>query len=157
VADHTAVPEDYPFLVVTCDRDDEDGLVYRVTRIDVIKRNIVTFRRLDSAATDETPEEKVPIHVADICRMTEDLVSGHTSVQTLFDGTTRPAKRAHNPESPTAEPAINPESSTQRAELVNDYPARRQSASTAGASQERVHSNRRLGDLTTLRLGDEAT
>jgi hypothetical protein len=142
VADHTAVPEDYAFLVGTCHRDDEDGLVYRVTRIDVIKGDIVAFRRLDSAATDETPEEKVSIHVADICRMTEDLVSGHTSGQTLFDETTRPAKRAHNPESSRAEPVINPECSIQRAELVDEHPARGQPAFTAGASQERVHSNR---------------
>jgi hypothetical protein len=100
VAGHTAAPEDNNFLVGTCHRDDEDCFVHRTTRIDVIKEDIVAFRRLDSAASDETPEEKVSIHVEpqeDINHMTEDLILGHTSVQTLFDGTTRPAMRAHNP------------------------------------------------------------
>jgi hypothetical protein len=75
----TATLQDYEFLKSTCHLDYEDGLVYRVTRVDVIQGDIVAFRRLESANTDETPEEKIPIHVADICRMTEDLVSGRFS------------------------------------------------------------------------------
>jgi hypothetical protein len=65
----TATLQDYEILKSKCHLDDEDGLVYRVTRVAVIQGDIVAFRRLESANTDDTPEGKIPIHVADICRM----------------------------------------------------------------------------------------
>jgi hypothetical protein len=54
--------------------DDEDGLTYKVTRIDKVKGYIEAYRRLVTPRDSDTREELVPIHIFDICGMTDDLV-----------------------------------------------------------------------------------
>jgi hypothetical protein len=68
-------PATYQYLVGLDHLDDEDGLTYnKVIRIDKVKGYIVTYRRLVTPRASDTREELVPIHIADIYRMTDDLV-----------------------------------------------------------------------------------
>jgi hypothetical protein len=67
-------PSHYDFLVGTKYIDDEDGLVYEITRVVVRKGFIVAFRRLVVTFDGAQPrEESTPIHVADVDRMTAAL------------------------------------------------------------------------------------
>jgi hypothetical protein len=50
----TATLHDYEFLKSTCHLDDEDGLVYRVTRVAVIQGDIA-IHRLDSRRKSPNP------------------------------------------------------------------------------------------------------
>jgi hypothetical protein len=71
VAPESREASDYTFLVGKRHLDDEDGLLYETTRIVVRQGYIVGYRKLISTeATARPREEKTPIHVADIVRMT---------------------------------------------------------------------------------------
>mmetsp|Transcript_25719 Transcript_25719/g.48242 ORF Transcript_25719/g.48242 Transcript_25719/m.48242 type:complete len:863 (-) Transcript_25719:324-2912(-) len=63
----------YQFLVGQKHLDSDDGLVYEATRVVLQKRFIVVYRRLVTASDTQPREEKTPIHVADVVRMTQDL------------------------------------------------------------------------------------
>jgi hypothetical protein len=60
---------DYTYLVGVNHLDDEDGLVYVTTRVINQRGYIVGFRKLVTPDGQKTREEKVPIHIADIVRM----------------------------------------------------------------------------------------
>jgi hypothetical protein len=60
---------DYVYLVGVHHLDDEDGLVYVTTRVVNQRGYIVGFRKLVTPDGQKTREEKVPIHIADIVRM----------------------------------------------------------------------------------------
>lgn len=64
---------DFQFLVGMPHLDDEDGLLYVTTRVVTQRGFIVAYRRLKTQHGSKTREEKVPIHVADIVRMTKNL------------------------------------------------------------------------------------
>jgi hypothetical protein len=84
-------PATYQYLVGLDHLDDEDGLSYKVTRIDKVKGYIVAYRRLVTPRASDTREELVPVHVADICRMTDDLVQSRKASVATPDGDSRPA------------------------------------------------------------------
>ena len=67
-------PEDFNYLVGLLHRDDEDGMIYKTTRIGVRRNNIVAYRKLHSPS-DVVLEEKEPIHVQDIANMTAAYMS----------------------------------------------------------------------------------
>ena len=89
--------ESYQYLLKTRHRDDEDGLTYEVTRLAVSREGwIVGYRSLVTPAGVVSREEKVPVHIADIHRMTADLRPGATS-EPRPDGGEGPRKRARDP------------------------------------------------------------
>ena len=65
--------DDFKFLVGTRHLDDEDGMIYETTRVVNRRGYIVAYRRLVTNQGDLIREEKVPIHAADVARMTSDL------------------------------------------------------------------------------------
>ena len=76
VASESKDPSEYDFLVGLNHLDDEDGLMYMTTRVVVSRGFIVAYRRLLNTTTGARPrEEKVPIHIADVVRMTAALDS----------------------------------------------------------------------------------
>jgi hypothetical protein len=89
-------PETYRYLVGL----HQDGLTYKVTRIDKVKGYIVAYRRLVTPRASDTREALVPIHIADICRMTDDLVQSRKASAATPDGDSRPAMR-NIPERPS--------------------------------------------------------
>jgi hypothetical protein len=84
-------PATYQYLVGLDHLDDEDGLTYKVTRIYKVKGYIVAYRRLVTPRASDTHEALVPIHIADICRMTDDLVQSRKASEATPDGDSRPA------------------------------------------------------------------
>lgn len=63
--------EDFEKYIGTHHIDDEDGMPYVVTRIGIRKGIIVAWRGLVPTEHQSVIESRVPIHVADIVRMTE--------------------------------------------------------------------------------------
>jgi hypothetical protein len=66
---------DFKYLIGTLHLDDENGLLYRCTRVVVRKGVIIAYRALE-LANGRTQEDKIPIHIADIVRMTQDTLTG---------------------------------------------------------------------------------
>jgi hypothetical protein len=65
----------YEYLIGTTHVDDEDHLRYEITRLGVSKKgHIVGYRRLVTPAGSGTKEESVPIHIADLARLTKSLL-----------------------------------------------------------------------------------
>jgi len=80
VAEDSRNPADYDFLIGMSHLDDEDGLVYETTRVVVSRGYIVGYRKLLNITDGaQTREEKTPIHIADIVRMTATLDNSPTS------------------------------------------------------------------------------
>ena len=121
-------PATYGYLVGLDHLDDEDGLTYRVTRIAKANGYIVAYRRLVTPRASDTREELVPVHIADICRMTEDLVHSKKALAATPDGDSRPAVR-------TASERLPQRASTERDPDVDTSPSRGR-VSTPRASQD---------------------
>jgi hypothetical protein len=92
-------PATYQYLVGFDHLDDEDGLTYRVTRVEALKGYIVAYRRLVTPRASDTREELVPVHIADICRMTDDLVQSRKASAATPDQESRPASSTSEPPS----------------------------------------------------------
>jgi hypothetical protein len=101
VAEDSKDPADYHFLVGTSHLDDEDGLVYETTRVVVSRGYIVGYRKLMNTTDGARPrEEKTPIHIADVVRMTATLTSsppsGADSASTSLSTTDPPVSDPHS-------------------------------------------------------------
>jgi hypothetical protein len=121
-------PATYQYLVGLDHLDDEDGLTYKVTRIDKVKGYIiVAYRRLVTRRASDTREEMVPIHIADICRMTDDLVQSRKASAATPDGDSRPAMR-NIPERPSQRTSTS-------SELDVDISPSRARVNTSGVSR----------------------
>ena len=89
--------QSYYYLLNTCHSDDEDNLLYQVTRLAISKEGwIVGYRGLVTKAGIVSREEKVPIHVADLHRMTADLHSRAPDVPVLDEAPGPSSKRARD-------------------------------------------------------------
>jgi hypothetical protein len=87
----------FAYLVGTRHKDDEDGLSYEITRIAESKDGYLCgYRRLVTPAGTATKEETVPIHVADLARLTEDLQLGESSASALTKEQRPHQKRARD-------------------------------------------------------------
>jgi hypothetical protein len=80
--------------------DDEDGLTYKVTRVEQLKGYIVAYRRLVTPRASDTREELVPVHIADICCMTDDLVQARKASAATPNQDSRPTSNG-TPETPS--------------------------------------------------------
>jgi hypothetical protein len=77
--------------------------------VEQVKGHIVAYRRLVTPRASDTREELVPIHIADICRMTDDLVQSRKVSAATPDGDSRPAMR-NIPERPSQRTSTSSES-----------------------------------------------
>jgi hypothetical protein len=68
--------------------------------VEQVKGHIVAYRRLVTPRASDTREELVPIHIADIGCMTDDLVQSRKVSAATSDGDSRPAMR-NIPERPS--------------------------------------------------------
>jgi hypothetical protein len=81
-------PATYQYLVGLDHLDDEDGLTYKQLKGYII----VAYRRLVTPRASDTREELVvPVHIADICRMTDDLVQARKASAATPNQDSRPA------------------------------------------------------------------
>jgi hypothetical protein len=80
-------PATYQYLVGLDHLDDEDGLTYKQLKGYII----VAYRRLVTPRASDTREELVPVHIADICRMTDDLVQARKASAATLNQDSRPA------------------------------------------------------------------
>jgi hypothetical protein len=98
--------EDYDYLVGLEHEDDEDDLMYVTTRVVIYKGiYIVAYRRLVTNSTNQPREEKTPIHIADIVRMT-------AATQLIPSGSSASVSRSttsdEQPVVPPAGTSVNP-------------------------------------------------
>jgi heme-binding NEAT domain protein len=80
--------------------DNEDGLTYKVTRVERLKGYIVAYRRLVTPRASDTREELVSVHIADICLMTDDFVQARKASAVTPNQDSRPASNG-TPETPS--------------------------------------------------------
>jgi hypothetical protein len=62
---------DFQYLIDTYHLDDEDGLLYKVTRVGKYKNYIVCWRRLVLSDGTLHKEDKLPIHAQDVADLTD--------------------------------------------------------------------------------------
>jgi hypothetical protein len=120
--------------------DDEDGLVYEITRVVVRKGFIVAFRRLIVTFDGAQPrEESTPIHVADVARMTAAL-----HAPPIDDSVTRaPTTPSDAPDIRHQDTSLNP---NQSAEAPLDVPSQSSSCHPGWNSQGRIIATYTLAD-----------
>jgi hypothetical protein len=139
VAAESKDPADFEFLVGLNHLDDEDGLVYQTTRV-VVHRSgyIVAYRRLINTDSGACPrEEKTPIHVADVVRMTSTLTSSPPSAGDLATPSrTDPPVADHHREAEaqrTPSEALGHPSWNSKGRLLTGTPAQKRSRLPSGS------------------------
>jgi hypothetical protein len=129
VAEESRDPADYDFLIGMNHLDDEDGLVYQTTRVVVRQGYIVGYRKLLNTTAGAAPrEEKTPIHIADIVRMTAMLDSSATGDGDFASNSSTTDTPVPNPHCEPVAPGTPSESSVQpvwnsQGRLRTDTPA----------------------------------